>query len=129
MFVYLISEGYEGFSSRVFSSQELAEQFLIDREDLFSDVVRVSVDTNDEEFLPESPALLAIRGEWRAQALREMQEFLAEQVCDVCGVQGHKACRCYAEVPCGSFGGVTKKGSACLNSVLEREGSRCYLHA
>lgn len=128
MKIYLISSDYEGCAELAFSTAELAENYLIAREDLHSDVVAVTLDspmTPDE--YPATPLLDAMRKAWSESQTRETALFIANYACEYCGA-GWKSCDCHAETACGDFGGVTKRGTACLNTVSKREATPCHLH-
>lgn len=128
MFVYLVEASYEGCQDVVFSSADKAEEYLIKCGDLDSWVVPVEVDGVVCEALEPSPARVAMREAREEESRQFWAEYQANAVCDVCGVKGYNACECYAETNCGEFGGVTKRGSSCLNVVSVRLAEKCYLH-
>lgn len=127
MFIYLIETPYEGADSRAFSTAALAEQALLAEGDFYSYIVRVTLDSNESVDVEFSPEFLAAKEAAYAEEQADREEFLQTYACDVCGA-GYNACECWASIACGELGGITKKGTACLNSVLKRKEQRCYLH-
>jgi flavin-binding protein dodecin len=128
MFVYLIEASYEGCQDVVFSSVDKAEEYLVKHSDFHSWIVRVEVDGVSREILKPSPAREAMRKASEEEHALWWAEVRENSVCDLCGVKGYNACDCYAETNCGELGGVTKKGTACLNIVAVRHAEKCHLH-
>jgi hypothetical protein len=131
MNIYLISNDYEGCGNIAFSTQELAEQYLIDNGG--DDVVRVVLDGGYSfDYTTPSPLLVAHQEQQRLEQIRSDEQFRQwsdEQLCRMCGVVNAQ-CECWAETMCGDNGGVTRKGAPCLNTVTIRlsVGGRCHLH-
>ena len=128
MFVYLIAAPYEGCQDVVFSSADKAEEYLVKNKDFHSSVVVVPVDGGAREYLDPSPARVAMLKAREEEDRLWWEDYRANAVCDICGVKGYKTCECYAETNCGEFGGVTKKGTPCLNVVAVRYAEKCHLH-
>ena len=138
MEIYLIHNDYEGCETLAFSTQELAEQYLINNGG--DDVVRVVLDsvyssdnrTPSPYYPTPSPTLVAHRERLAIQIAEQQEQFRKwqnEQLCKMCGVVNAQ-CECWAETMCGDNGGITRKGSPCCNSVVVRlsVGGRCHLH-
>jgi hypothetical protein len=130
MNIYLIHEDYEGNANIAFSTQELAEQYLIDTNQEM-DIVRVTLDGGYSfDYVELSPATSKHFADLQAEHTKSMAEWRERynsEIHTACGVV-RSACQCYAETNCGEFGGVTKKGTKCLNPVLISNGNPCHLH-
>lgn len=132
MNIYLIHTDYEGCGNIAFSTPELAEQYIIENGNVTTDdVVAVELDGGYSfTYLEPSPLLVAHQEQAKIENEKfraEMREYRDNQIHEKCGLT-NGACQCYAETPCGEFGGVTKKGTKCLNPVLISNGERCHLH-
>jgi len=129
MKIYLISSDYEGNANIAFSTQELAEEYLIANGG--DDVLEVTLDGGYSFTYPDpTPVLVAHQEQMRLAQIKRDEEFRQLQDVQIhsgCGLV-NRECNCYAETSCGEFGGVTKKGTDCLNSVLISNGERCHLH-
>ena len=131
MEIYLIHTDYEGNDTIAFSTQELAERWLIDNGG--DDVVRVVLDGGYSfDFTTPSPLLVAHQEKMKLDAEQQREQYRQwrdEQLCTMCGVVNAQ-CECWAETMCGDNGGITRKGSPCCNSVVVRlsVGGRCHLH-
>jgi len=129
MKIYLISSDYEGNANIAFSSQELAEEYLIANGG--DDVLEVTLDGGYSFTYPDpTPVLVAHQEQMRLAQIKRDEEFRQWQDVQIhngCGLT-NRECQCWAETNCGEFGGITKKGTACLNAVLISNGERCYLH-
>lgn len=128
MKIYLVSTAYEGNAPVAFSSQYLAEKYLIEFGG--DDVIAVELDGYGYEYLAPSEMLQAhIDNEKVKQekAHAEFEEWYNNQNCEMCNLP-NRSCKCWETTTCGEFGGTTKKGNACFNSVLVRENSKCHLH-
>ena len=64
MFIYLIED--EGCEAVAFSSQALAEDYLIESGDFHSAIVRVTLDTHEVAYMAGSDNYMAAREEWLA---------------------------------------------------------------
>jgi hypothetical protein len=129
MNIYLIASDYEGNANIAFSTQELAEQYLIKNGG--DSIVRVTLDGGYSfDYVEFSPATQKHFAGLQAEYDKDMAEWRERYNSEIhngCGVV-RSACQCYAETSCGEFGGVTKKGTKCLNTVLLNGGERCHLH-
>lgn len=129
MKIYLVGIAYEGNADVAFSSQELAEQYLIANGG--DSIIEIDLDGNGAYRLTTpSPMLEAHYAQQEAESEKlwaEIVERQNNQIHSGCGVV-NRDCQCYAETNCGEFGGVTKKGTPCLNPVLVNDGNRCHLH-
>lgn len=131
MDIFLIAFDYEGNANVAFSTQELAEQYLIANGGDY--IVKVTLDGGKSSVVDTidlSPETQKYFQEIRDLSEKEFLEFRERwdtEIHTACGVV-RSACECYAETNCGEFGGVTKKGTACFNPVLISNGERCHLH-
>ena len=129
MKIYLVGTAYEGNADVAFSTQELAEQYLIANG--CDSVIEIDLDGNGGyKMTTPSPMLEAYYAKQKLEneiANAEMHEWFNNQIHNGCGLV-NRECQCYAETSCGEFGGVTKKGTNCLNPVLISNGERCHLH-
>ena len=129
MKIYLVGTAYEGNADVAFSSQELAEQYLIANGG--DSVIAIDLDGNGAYTMTTpSPILEAHYAQQKANSEKlwaEIRDYQDNQIHNACGVV-NRDCQCWAETNCGEFGGVTKKGTSCLNSVLVNDGNRCHLH-
>jgi hypothetical protein len=128
MKIYLVSTAYEGNSDVVFSSQELAEQYLIANGG--DCVIELTLDSEGYSMTTPSPMLEAHFAKREADSEKmwaEIHEYQNNQIHNGCGLV-NRECQCWAETNCGEFGGVTKKGTACFNPVLIANGEKCHLH-
>ena len=128
MKIYLVNVDYENNADVAFSTQELAEQYIIANGG--DAVIEVSLDGGDARVTTPSPMLEAYYAKVEAESQKmwaEIHDYHDNQTHDVCG-ELNKDCVCFAETNCGEFGGVTKKGTPCFNSVLISNKEKCYLH-
>jgi hypothetical protein len=128
MKIYLVSTAYEGNADVVFSSQELAEQYLIANGG--DCVIELTLDNEGYSMTTPSPMLEAHYAKCEADSEKmwaEIRDYQDNQIHNGCGLV-NRECQCYAETNCGEFGGVTKKGTSCFNPVLISNGERCHLH-
>ena len=128
MKIYLVSSDYEGNADVAFSTQELAERYLIANGG--DCVIAVTLDGDGYEMLKPSEMLKAHYSNLEAKRINEQAEFdewLNTLTCQMCNLI-NRECQCWATVSCGELGGVTKKGTACLNEVLVRENQKCHNH-
>jgi hypothetical protein len=129
MKIYLVGTAYEGNADVAFSSQELAEQYLIANGG--DSVIVIDLDGNGAyaDTTP-SPMLEAHYAKIKADSKEmwaKIRDYQDNQIHSDCGLV-NRECQCWAETNCGEFGGVTKKGTACLNPVLINNSEKCHLH-
>lgn len=132
--VYLVQQYLGELVPLVFATQEHAEAWIQSGE-CYQDTVLVATPgrTIGGELVPTKPTQshiewCAIEAALQQEETEAMRELLASLECEYCGAIGHAVCDCSKETNCGFFGGVTKSGNACLNTVSLRAGVRCYLH-
>jgi len=129
MKIYLVGTAYEGNADVAFSSQELAEQYLIANGG--DSVIAIDLDGNGGYTMTTpSPMLEAHYAKEKADSEKmwaEIRQWRDAEIHNGCGLTNGE-CQCFAETTCGEFGGVTKKGTKCLNPVLISNGNPCHLH-
>ena len=64
MFIYMIEDA--GCEALAFSSQALAEDYLIESGDFYSAILRVTLDTQEVAYMAGSDNYMAAREEWLA---------------------------------------------------------------
>ena len=131
MDIFLIAFDYEGNANVAFSTQELAEQYLIAHGGDY--IVKVTLDGGKSSVVdtidlsPETQKYFQEIRDLSEKEFLEWRERYNSEIHTDCGLTNLE-CNCYEETCCGEFGGVTKKGTKCFNPVLIVKGEKCYLH-
>ena len=131
MNIYLVSTAYEGNADVAFTTQELAELWLINNGG--DCVIEITLNGNGGYTITTpSEMLLAHREQVRIDNERmwaEHQEWRNNELCPDCGIV-NRDCKCWESTVCGDNGGITRQGTPCLNEVLVRDvpSGRCHHH-